>query len=169
MANGHADIGGLASAGLCEAQGAGALCRDRTRLAGRLGGGAYVVVLSAAEEDSSVGQITECAAVACGAKRIGLRLGKCVEQRAQHLILRADDIRAGFGEHSRLIQVHQGGDYVRAARIGDLLCILTELAAARGDCSETATLRVRQVDRRKEIADGAHPAIIGTSGANLRM
>jgi hypothetical protein len=30
-------------------------------------------------------------------------------------------------------------------------------------------LCVRQVGRREEIADGAHPAIIGTSSANLRM
>jgi hypothetical protein len=67
MADGYADTGGLGGSDFRKAQRAGPLRRDGTAPAGWLRGGADVVVLSAAEESSSVGQNSQCAAVTCGA------------------------------------------------------------------------------------------------------
>ena len=64
-----------------------------------------------------------------------------VEQGPQHLILGADHIGAGLGEHQRLIQVHEGTGDIWTVGIGDLLRVLAQSLAAGGDCREPAALR----------------------------
>ncbi len=71
------------------------------------------------------------------------RSGENVEQTAEHPIRGFHDRGAGFEQQKRLACINQWVDEVLIVRIRNLLCILTQLAAAGRHREKPAVLRGR--------------------------